>query len=284
MSHSKNNPAGFFIREKKIDCNSYREVDIIPRTDDAEMASKSVRSKQRKVTVPTQANLNDKNSKRYLAELANGNFTHKDFHITCTYAIEPDSIEKAERVVKNYLRRIAYRRKKLGLSPLKYILITEYKGVDGEKVRVHHHIIINGGIPREELEFMWTTQRINWGQFTDTQYREGIKLIGYVNADRLQFNENGIEALCNYVTKARGKKRWTSSKNLTRPVRRPDNDTKYTPKKVENLAKSTDCGRAFFEKRFPKYQITEIKPVYYDKTGWHIYIKMWKREDNKAKT
>ena len=45
-----------FIREKKVDCTNYREVDIIPRTDSAEKAVKGVRGKRtsHKVTEPKQ--------------------------------------------------------------------------------------------------------------------------------------------------------------------------------------------------------------------------------------
>lgn len=63
-----------FIREKKIDCAKYREVDIIPRTEAAERASRGKRGKKRKVNAPKQKDLNDKNAKRYLVQLGNGNF------------------------------------------------------------------------------------------------------------------------------------------------------------------------------------------------------------------
>ena len=67
-----------FIREKKIDCAEYREVDIIPRTEAAEQASRGKRGKKRKVNAPKQKDLNDKNAKRYLVQLGNGNRKHCD--------------------------------------------------------------------------------------------------------------------------------------------------------------------------------------------------------------
>ena len=101
-----------FYREKKVDCGTYREVDIIPRTADAERATRGKRGKRKKVTEPKQRNLNDKNSKRYLVQLGNGNFGYGDLHVSATYAQEnlPETPEEAERIVGNYLRRIAYRR------------------------------------------------------------------------------------------------------------------------------------------------------------------------------
>jgi len=75
-----------FYREKKIDCGSYREADIIPRTDSAEKAAKGRRGKSKKVSEPKQKDLNEKNSKRYLVQLGNGNFGAGDLHVTFTYS------------------------------------------------------------------------------------------------------------------------------------------------------------------------------------------------------
>ena len=38
-----------FIREKKIDCAEYREVDIIPRTEAAEQASRGKRGRKERL-------------------------------------------------------------------------------------------------------------------------------------------------------------------------------------------------------------------------------------------
>ena len=298
-----------FIREKKTDCADYREVDIIPRTEAAEVATKGKRGKKRKSPAPKQKELNDKNAKRYLVQLGNGNFHIGDLHTSCTYDADnlPETVEEAENIVTNYLRRIAYRRKKLGLEALKYILVTEYKySKDGQAIkRIHHHIIMNGGLDRDDVELMWTKARINWNKTEDPEYRASIKQLGWVNADRLQMNENGIEGLCKYIVKdPQGKKRYSSSRNLERPeVSRNDgtekgqrdqsqwkcsrnltapeekcNDHKYSRKKVEQLAKSPDGGLEEFRKIYSDYNIVSCEPVYYEQTGWHIYLKMWKKK------
>lgn len=277
-----------FEREKKVDCGPYREIDIIPRTDNAERAVKGKRGKRRKVTEPKQRDLNHKNSRRYVVQLGNGNFGIGDIHISATYDKKhlPRTLEEAENIVTNFLRRIAYRRRKMGLPPLKYILITEY-AMDEEgnfTTRIHHHIILNGGIDRDDLELMWTSQRINWNKMDNPEYRQSIKQMGWINADRLQVNENGIEALAKYITKnPNGKKSWSSSRNLIRPVEQPPADHKYSVRQIENIAKLPDGGKEFFEKKYPNYNIVSIKPEYYDQTGWHIYLKMWKKPDNKNK-
>lgn len=306
--------AAVYIREKKTDCADYREVDIIPRTEQADMAVRGRRGKRKKAKRPKQNALNDKNAKRYLVQLGNGNFHAGDLHVTVTYSKDhlPGTVEEAEKIVNNYLRRLAYRRKKQGLDPLKYILVTEYKlnKAGGWIKRIHHHIIMNDGIDRDEVEMMWTTERVNWKRADNPdkqkaqEYRNGIKQIGWANADRIQTNDNGIEALCQYITKdPQGKKRYSSSRNLERPeIERKDNtakqttdqsiwrasrnltapqekcnDYKYSRKKVERLAKSPDMGLSQFQKIYADYNITYCQAIYYEQTGWHIYLKMWKK-------
>ena len=310
-----------FIREKKTDCADYREVDIIPRTEKAEEAARGKRGKRRKAKKPKQNALNDKNAKRYLVQLGNGNFHAGDLHTSCTYNADnlPGTVEEAEKIVGNYLRRIAYRRQKLGLEPLKYILVTEYKfSKDGEQLkRIHHHIIMNGGMDRDEVEMMWTAQRVNWKKADSPDkaeaatYRDSVEKMGWVNADRLQMNENGIEGLCKYIIKdPQGKKRYSSSRNLERPeTKREDskpqeaadknlwkasrnleeptekcNDFKYSKAKVEQLAKSADGGLSEFQKIYADYNITSCEAVYYEQTGWHIYLKMWRKKKPKKPT
>lgn len=264
-----------FIREKKIECNDYVEVDIIPRTREQEMTVKGKRPKKTKVSEPKQKNLNDKNARRYLIQVGNGNFGEGDFHVTATYSAKnlPATVKEAEREIINYLRRVEYMRKKKGLSPLKYILVTEYrmsKSEEEKPIRIHHHIIMNGGLERDLVEDIWS-RRKKKGE------KKGER-IGYINADRLQPNENGIEALCKYITKdPQGKKRWSSSRNLERPYSR-NNDHKYSKKKIERLAKDPE-HRAFFEKEYDQYEITSIEPIYNEETGWSFYLKMWKRKD-----
>lgn len=309
-----------FIREKKTDCAEYREVDIIPRTEKAEEATRGKRGKRKKAKKPKQDALNDKNAKRYLVQLGNGNFHIGDLHTSCTYSADnlPGTVEEAEKIVGNYLRRIAYRRQKLGLAPLKYILVTEYKFAKdgGQLKRIHHHIIMNGGMDRDEVEMMWTAQRVNWRKADSTNkkeaaaYRDSIKQLGWVNADRLQMNENGIAGLCKYIIKdPQGKKRYSSSRNLERPeTQREDskpeaaadkslwkasrnleeptekcNDFKYSKAKVEQLAKSADGGWSEFRKIYADYDVVSCEPVYYEGTGWHIYLKMWKKKKPKPK-
>lgn len=261
-----------FIREKKIYCGeNYLEVDIIPISKNQKMP-RGRRSKKKKVTAPKQKRLNDKRARRYFVQLVNTNFGKEDLHVTVTYSNDelPETIEDAEREARNYIRRIDYRRKKENLPPLKYILVTEYrlKKEGGKPIRIHHHIIMNGGLDRDVVESLWSRRKGKGKR----------KAIGFANADRLQPNEYGLEALCRYLMKdPRGKKRWSSSQNLTKPWTR-NNDHKYTRRQVEKAAKFSD-DREYWEKKYPGYWLTECKPVYNDLTGWSIYLKMRKKDN-----
>lgn len=270
-----------FMREKKIYCGEhYREVDIYPYSDAQKTAaSRGKRSKKVRESEPKQKNLNDKNARRYLVQLGNLNFggDPEALHVTATYSAKhlPPNIEDAEREASNFLRRIQYARKKQGLPALKYILVTACttKKNSDKPVRIHHHIIMNGGLDRDSVEELWR-RRKQKGQ------KKGDK-IGFCNADRLQSDENGIAALCNYlVNQGGGKKRWTSSHNLKKPESRT-NDGKYNRRQVEKWAKERP-GREFWEKKYPGWTLTDedygLSYEFNEQTGWSIYLKLRKKE------
>ena len=269
-----------FIREKKIYCGkSYREVDIFQYTDAQYRATRRTRSKKVRESEPKQKNLNDINARRYFIQLGNLNFGDDPdaLHVSATYSPKylPATVEDAEREATNYLRRISYRREKEGLPPLKYLLITSYttKRNSDTPVRIHHHIVMNGGLDRDTVEELWR-KRKRKGQ------KKGDR-IGFCNADRLQADENGIAALCVYLVKqSGGKKRWTSSQNLERPTSRT-NDGKYNRRQIEKWAREPP-GREFWEKKYPGWTLTDedygIEYKYNDFTGWSIYLKLRKKE------
>ncbi len=256
-----------FYREKKIYCGKdYIEVDVIP-------CSVKGKGKRKRVTesTPTQKNLNDKNSKRYFVQKANANFGKGDLCVDCTYADKylPATLEIALKDLENYIRRIKYHMEKKGLD-LKYMAVTEYtlegeEGDDGgEPVRVHHHLIINGGLDRDFIESLWS-KRVKGSREPES--------IGFVNADRLQPNENGIEGRCNYMQKRKkGCKRFTCSQNLTKPVIKP-NDSKYSRRDVLKL-RETPEDKEHWRKQFPGFEPSRIEWEYNEFTGWAVYVKL----------
>jgi hypothetical protein len=100
-------------------------------------------------------------------------------------------------------------------------MVTEEEGIDGEPVKMHHHIIINK-IDREILEGLW---KLGWA---DTR-----KL--YPNRD--------YEQLAGYVTKSTKKyhqRRWTPSRNLKKPI--------VTPRIVKRSPALLKAPKGFIEK------------------------------------
>lgn len=246
------------------------EVDIFPYTF-MQQKRKGRRSRREKVSAPKQRNLNEKNAKRYFMQLVKTNFNKQDLHIVLTYKDEflPDTIEEAENIVKNFLRRVNRRRKKEGLEPMKYVLVTE-KGT--ENGRIHHHLIMSGGLDRRILQDLWSVRKVKG--------EKQPRYLGKLDAHYLKPKRNGLDDLAAYLCKdPQGKKRWIPSKNLEKPISR-SNDCKYSKREVERIAKEfTDL--AYWEKKYKGWTLTgdyDFKVVYNENVGWSIYIRMCKKE------
>lgn len=260
-----------FVREKKTYCGkAYMEVDIYPLSEN-HLRKKPSRKKQ-KVSTPSQKNLNDKNAKRYLRQLAKANFVTGDLHVSCTYKNEylPESMEEAEKEVTNFIRRINYRNKKKGLPAIKYIIITEGSCKKGGLVRVHHHIIMSGA-DREMVEDLWRKPRVKGKKVGDR--------IGFCNVDRLQVDDDGgVNALVNYLSKdPQGRKRWRGSQNLIKPTFSTA-DKKWTKKKLAMVAGVADEDRRFWEKQYPGWRMVTCESIYNEITGWSIYLELRRME------
>lgn len=295
-----------FIREKKIYCgNNFLEVDVYNYSAaEREVTQRGRRSKKQAESTLKQVNWNDINSKRRFLQLVNTNFDEKDLHVTLTYSSEniPPTLKDAELELRNFLRRVKYKRKKAGFPPLKYISIPTctYKKDGITPARIHHHIIMSGGLSRDEIEDLWR-KRQRKGQ------EKGDK-IGYANADRLQPEENGFVALCEYLSKqAGGRKRWSSSQNLDKPekeitdldsppksepcrfsasanLKKPwsrTNDHRFSRKEIKKIA-VTPLDVKYWEKRYPGYTLISgdygYQAVYSDVRGWCLYLKLRRKE------
>lgn len=267
-----NNVDNFFYREKITYCGKkYIEVDIYPCWGKQLKTAKVKGKRKRKaVTAPAQRNLNDKRARRYFTQLANTNFGENDIHLTCTYNKKylPESLENAEQITNNFFRRINYRLKKRGLPPLKYLVVDEQK----KNGRIHHHIIMSCGLSRDEIESLWS-KKVPGGK---------IESFGYINADRLQPDENGISALCEYLTKdPKGRKRWSASQKLTKPEYAED-DRKYKKRNIEKIIKD-DVGREFWEEKYKNFLLSEndysYKKEFNEINGcWYIRLFMRRRD------
>ncbi len=124
---------------------------------------------------------NRERARRRLALLMDANFGKNDLHVTLTYRGTPPDYEQARKDVRNYLRAVKRMREKAGLPEMKYIYVLEEEGADGEKRRIHVHLMMTGGISREALEE-------KWGR-------------GYPDCNRQPEEGNGLMELARYFTK-----------------------------------------------------------------------------------
>ena len=246
-------------REKKYTCGEYLDVYIYPVFETGKLGG-GKRAKK-KPSTEAQKKLNQRHREEKLVRLLHANFTPEDLEIHLTYKGEqPGSDEEAARNLRNYIRRIQRLRKKMGLPPLKYIAVTE-RGKRGG--RYHHHITVNGGIDRDTLESMW-------------EY-------GYANSRRLQFTEDGLAGLGNYIVKSPvGGKAWTASKNLVDPEPRT-RDGRISGSEARELAKSLESGEKFakFESLYPGYLMSAAEAFHNDVNGGCYLVARFYREDGK---
>lgn len=266
-----------FVREKTIHAGKdYKEVSLFIRTSEQEKANRRTRRKKKKISRPAQKNLNDKNSKQYAKWLLYANFKENDYYIHLTYKDKflPKTPEDAKKVVDNYLKRLRrlYRKHEM---ELKYMWFTEFQYDDdtGYIKRIHHHVVVNSGPTRDEVEGCWSTGA-----------GKNKEKIGRTKAELIQPSESsGIRELAMYLTSQdkhqngrwkKGQKRWSSSQNLIKP-HATKNDHKYSMRKLEKIAKSTDAGKEIILKNYEDFQIIgDIKVQYFDDTGWHVKVEL----------
>ena len=268
-------------REKIHRCGEYVEIDIFPVFKKA----KGGRRAKYKPTSDMQARLNQRNAERAITRILNTNFTDKDISLTLTYKDEhlPKTFEEAERQAKNFLRRVKRLRAKIGLDEIKWVMIP---GAG----RYHFHIPMSGGIGDETLQDLWP--------------------YGYCNIIHLEFDENGIEGHARYAatqfeldqidifslfdineetgeltekegklgSRAKGKRRYTCSRNIIRPETE-ERDGEISSSKVEELATMDSNSRAVFEKLYPGYCFSSCVPYYNSENGgYYLQVKMYRSD------
>lgn len=198
-----------FIREKTFSRYScrFKQVDWYEYSEEEQQDVRKSRRRKTRASPPKIKKLNDSYSRKYFEWLVQNNFTAKDYHITLTFADAPQSKAECKRLFNNYIGRLRRLYKKKG-AVFKYIYVQEGK-IGGK--RLHYHIIVSGkGVSRDEIESLWHE--------------------GWANADRLQFNENGLSNLIKYLTKSqkyaeKNERSWNCSKNMIRPDETVDDDS-----------------------------------------------------------
>ena len=201
------------------------------------------RAKKTNITPEKQARLNHERSIRHLVQLVDANFDEQDVHVTLTYRQAP-TFERAQKDMRNFLLKVKRIREKRGLPALKYIYTIE-GDEEGNKQRIHIHLLMNGDMDRAEIERIWAK--------------------GYANADRLQPNENGLEAIARYIVKQqKNRRRWCASRNLKQPKSRTS-DSRCSNARVKRIAMDIrNEAKGQMEKIYPGYSFVNCTVRYSD--------------------
>lgn len=249
---------------KEIRSGDQLEVDIYPQftaIDDIPVAGRIKKDNSK-----AQRNLNDKNSRKMVERLINTNFTDRDLWITLTYDDKnlPVNMDKALDNMRRFIRTINRRRKKAGLANARYIYVTEY--APDSEVRWHHHIVMDGDMPMDDVESCW---------------RYG----GRNEIRKLKKDENGLSGLATYITKEKhrrkGERRWSASKGLKKPevrivhTKRPSQSGSY--RKIGTyVQKMVRAGHEEvaeqMKKWYPEYLLSDAQ-ILWNERNYMFYIK-----------
>ena len=229
-------------RRRKTKAGPRLEVEIYPAFGREQ--HEKARQAKRNQTPAAMQRYNIERAKRKIIQLADANFGPEDISLTLTYAGDPPSYERAQRDVKNFLEKVRRRRKAAGLPELKYIYSIEDND-SGRKKRIHTHMLISGGMSREELEQIWAK--------------------GYANADRLQPDGHGLEGIARYITKQqKNRRKWCASRNMRKPIE-DKRDAKITNARVKILAYDFRSeAKEVMEKLYRSYQFIDCEVRYSD--------------------
>lgn len=271
-----------YIREQKTVCGKeYMEIDLFPVSPAEHRASR--RAKKQKASSLAMMNCNERYSRRYLVQLVATNFSRAEgalvLHLTYEDAYLPQTWEQAERDVTNFVRRLNRRCRRHGKPKAKWITVTEHQDEDPaggvREVRYHHHMILQCELSLDEIKDAWCTGQGVWKE-----------RLGLAKADRAEFEHGTLEAFCQYITKyPKRKRRWRQSQGLKKPEYRPPNDTRYSARKLDEIARGRIDDKTFWEKQYGKlrtnagvreYAFVEAEARYNQVDGsWHVIAKMW---------
>ena len=267
-----------YIREKRIRFgDGFLDVDLYEMDDSYEPPEK--RAKRKRISPPHILAANERHSRNQLRQLIMHNFGEGDYYLTPTYAGKPPPLEEAQKQIGNFINRLKRLYAKNG-TELRAIYVTEggRPKDDGTYTRVHHHLVINGGIPREEIEKAWQGR-----QDPKAESRRGYCNTAVIYTEA---GDRGCERIAEYMAKSRtktigkGMHRWNSTRNIRRP-KEIINDNKFSRKRTEDMTalirakqavkqEQTEALRRILERRYDRELldvITSVNPV----TG-RVYI------------
>lgn len=190
-------------------------------------------------TSEVQAKLNAKNSEYRFNEILQANFGKGSLVVGLDYADYnmPETVDTAERLLKNFFRAINYRLKKQGKPNVKYVYVTAHGTLSG---RIHHHLVMDCDLPKQELISLWG--------------------YGRIQIDPVDFDTCGLLGLSKYLNRqSESSRRWNSSKGLIRPEP-VKSDNNVTLSNARYIAQNPD-DYAYIEKLYPGYGVYKVIPA-----------------------
>ena len=222
-------------RREEYNFGNYKEIALYPVYSGS---GRKVREEKAKITRKAQKELNRKMRIRKIHRLLNGNFNHKDYFVTVTYSEKfvPSTIEEAQADYREFMKKLRKLYKKAEKT-LKYMAWIE-KGV--ENGRLHHHLVISGGVPREQIEDIFQK--------------------GFCDCKRLRPQSDDLLGLAEYFAKdPKGKRTFTCSKNLDRTCLIPQvKDNSVAKHKIRKIIENYE-DKEMFEKLYPGYELVKCE-------------------------
>lgn len=272
-------------RTKAVYAGPMLDVDTYPvwDTKTARAAKAEAQKERHREAVRRQ---NQKNARRRLDRLINANFGAGDLIVTHEYGHgrQPEDDAQAARDIRNYLGRVKYMRKKLGLPAAKYIYITERTQSKQYGTRYHHHVIMSGGISRDEAERLWTKRHggISNARIAQPTERHLTGFSRYLVMDKRNrtMEEDGKNP--QHKAMRRG---WNSSTNLKQPKER-ESDKKISIRKAQRIAEAMsnfEQAKDVLERLYPGYVLLEVSAM---RSRWTagVYIRaQLRRRDDRAR-
>lgn len=211
------------------------------------------RKPKKRVSKTAQKNLNDKNARRKLTRLININFGPGDLWCTFGWKNKPTT-ERAKKDIENFFKRLNRLRKKRGLENARWVYILAFD----DYTRPHVHLVIDGDIDRDTLEALWGKD-------------------DRPNTRRIRPDSDAwLSGMASYMARnPHGSKRWSSSKNLKRVPEPTKSYSKFSGRRVNNMARDYEECKAQLERAYPGYTYLDAEIRYNTITAaFYIYARL----------
>lgn len=226
-----------FYRTRSIKSGDLLEVEaypILPKAMIREALAK------RPVSTEAQRQLNQINAEKRIIRLTETNFGEGDWYFTATLeGANLPTLEGVRKLTQDFVKRLNYRRKCMGLGNARYIYVIEGYEEGSRQKRLHVHFVLDGDLDRTTIKKIWGKGRCSCDELDPEGY-------------------DGLERLAKYLVKdPRGRKRWAASKGLKDPVVRVA-DRKVSHRTARKIATNRAGAQEALEKLYPGYELKNI--------------------------